>query len=87
MMTVKVLPPFQLENLLPYDFRYNLQDRTTRQLLADVLQRGCVHPLYTVDPTHLLALTVEITDYGMSAVLDMVSEITQRLIGSGVRAE
>ncbi|TPX68863.1 hypothetical protein SpCBS45565_g02841 [Spizellomyces sp. 'palustris'] len=60
MMTVKLLPPFQLENLLPYDMRYSLHDKTARQQHTEVLRKGDLQPIHTVDPTHLLALGVEI---------------------------
>ncbi|KAI9097290.1 hypothetical protein DFS34DRAFT_116945 [Phlyctochytrium arcticum] len=60
MMTARVLPPFQLENLLPYDIRYTLHDKTARQQHTEFLRCGAVQPIHTVDPSHLLALGVEI---------------------------
>ncbi|KAI8912336.1 hypothetical protein DFJ77DRAFT_511881 [Powellomyces hirtus] len=66
-ITFELLPPFQLENLLPYDMRYKLYDRTdrnTRQQHTETLPEGGLHPVYTIDPTHLIALGVEIIDSG-----------------------
>ncbi|KAJ3171453.1 hypothetical protein HDU88_007532 [Geranomyces variabilis] len=64
-MTFELLPPLQLENLLPYDLRYKLYDRTdrnSRQQHTETLHEGGLHPVYMIDPTHLIALGVEIVD-------------------------
>ncbi|KAJ3052099.1 hypothetical protein HK097_006900 [Rhizophlyctis rosea] len=69
-LTMKLLPPFQVENLLPYDFRYVIVDRTTRQEHRDVVKQGAVNPVFTINPLHLLAMSIEImgTEYRPSDV-------------------
>ncbi|KAJ3015263.1 hypothetical protein HKX48_004689 [Thoreauomyces humboldtii] len=61
----ELLPPFQLENLLPYNIRYKLYDRTDRSTRAqptETLREGSLHPVHTIDPTHLIAMGIEIVD-------------------------
>ncbi|KAJ3037263.1 hypothetical protein HDV00_001828 [Rhizophlyctis rosea] len=70
MLTMKLLPPFQVENLLPYDFRYVIVDRTTRQEHRDVVKQGALNPVFTINPLHLLAMSIEVlgTEYKPSDV-------------------
>ncbi|KAI8823370.1 uncharacterized protein EV422DRAFT_352091 [Fimicolochytrium jonesii] len=70
MMMIQIIAPLQIENGLPYDIRYKLFDRTdrnTRQQFTEVLKKGECHPVYTVNPTHLIALSGEIVDSNYSA--------------------
>ncbi|KAI9340870.1 hypothetical protein BDR26DRAFT_820276 [Obelidium mucronatum] len=59
-LTMTLLPPFQLENLLPYDFRYVVYDKDARQEHRGVLVKGAIDPIHTVNPTHSLLLSIEI---------------------------
>ncbi|KAJ1549196.1 hypothetical protein HK405_008107 [Cladochytrium tenue] len=59
-MTIKLLPPFQVENLLPYDIRYVIVDKDTGQRHRGGLSKGAVDSVHTIDPTHALVLSVEI---------------------------
>ncbi|KAI8610486.1 hypothetical protein BC830DRAFT_1069804 [Chytriomyces sp. MP71] len=59
-LTMKLLPPFQLENLLPYDFRYVVYDKDSRQEHRGSLAKGQVDPIHTVNPTHSLLLSIEL---------------------------
>eukprot|EP00842_Homolaphlyctis_polyrhiza_P001382 jgi/Hompol1/2244/HPOL_005409-RA len=59
-MDVTLLAPFMLENLLPYDINYILFDKATRQEIRGQLKRGAADPVHTVDPTHLLALNIQV---------------------------
>ncbi|KAJ3291062.1 hypothetical protein HK104_006345 [Borealophlyctis nickersoniae] len=70
MLTMRLLPPFQLENLLPYDFKYLVYDKITRQEHRDLLKQGATDPVHTLDPMHLLALSIEVlgTEYRPSDV-------------------
>ncbi|KAI8911617.1 hypothetical protein EDD86DRAFT_202866 [Gorgonomyces haynaldii] len=61
-LTMKFMPPFILENLLPFDFKYMIIDKSTKQEHRSVLKQGQTDPLHTLDPTHLLALTIGISD-------------------------
>ncbi|KAI8811809.1 hypothetical protein BJ742DRAFT_753443 [Cladochytrium replicatum] len=64
-LVIKLLPPFTLENLLPYDFKYVLYDKVSGQKCSDILEKGGQHPIHTLDPTHVLALEVEIPEPGV----------------------
>ncbi|KAJ3072035.1 hypothetical protein HDU98_004400 [Podochytrium sp. JEL0797] len=70
-LTMTLLPPFQLENLLPYDFRYVVYDKDSRQEHRGVLVKGAVDPIHTVNPTHTLLLNIEVigTDFKPSEVV------------------
>ncbi|ORY51917.1 hypothetical protein BCR33DRAFT_712120 [Rhizoclosmatium globosum] len=59
-LTMTLLPPFQLENLLPYDFRYVVYDKDSRQEHRGTLVKGAVDPIHTINPTHSLLLSIEI---------------------------
>lgn len=59
------MAPIILENLLPYDFRYIIQDRANRQQLGGSLKVGEKNNLHTVDPSHLLALNISLQEIGL----------------------
>ncbi|KAJ3031870.1 UNVERIFIED_CONTAM: hypothetical protein HDU68_011629 [Siphonaria sp. JEL0065] len=59
-LTMTLLPPFQLENLLPYDFRYVVYDKDARQEHRGMLLKGAIDPIHTVNPTHSLLLSIEL---------------------------
>jgi vacuolar protein sorting-associated protein 13A/C len=59
------MAPFIIENLLPFDFRYMITDKVTKQEHRSVLKQGERDSLHTLDPTHLLALSISITDMGL----------------------
>jgi vacuolar protein sorting-associated protein 13A/C len=63
-MTIKLLPPFQLENLLPFDFRYEIFDKSSRQEHRGFLSKGAIEPIHTVDPSHSLSLRIELVGTG-----------------------
>lgn len=62
---MNVQAPLQVENLLPYDIRYLVYDKTTKQDHRDVLKKGEIDSIHIVDPSHVLALSVQILGTGM----------------------
>ena len=64
-LTMKFMAPFVLENLLPFDFRYVIQDKVSRQQHSSFLLKGCKEYLHTLDPSHLLALSISIKEKGL----------------------
>lgn len=56
------MPPFIFENLLPYDIKYVIVDKVTRQEHRSYLKKGERDSLHTLDPTNLLALSVSVVD-------------------------
>ncbi|KAJ3227354.1 hypothetical protein HK099_002420 [Clydaea vesicula] len=67
---MKILPPFQFENLLPYDIKYQLTDKTKHQEHKQQLASGKLDTIHTLNPTHFLVLRIQIlgTDYRESEV-------------------
>ncbi|KAI8844441.1 hypothetical protein BJ741DRAFT_543605 [Chytriomyces cf. hyalinus JEL632] len=63
-LMMKLLPPFQLENLLPFDFRYVVYDKDSRQEHRGTLSKGQIDPIHTVNPTHSLLLSIELIGIG-----------------------
>lgn len=64
-LTITLLAPFLIENLLPYEFRYLILDRVTKQEHRSVLKPGDKDPLHTLDPNHLLGLAISIPEVGL----------------------
>ncbi len=68
-INIKIIPPFQLENLLPYDMQYVIidkSDNSTRQEHTGVLAKGALDTIHTIFPTHLLALIIRLPETGTS---------------------
>ncbi|KAH9250730.1 hypothetical protein BASA81_011446 [Batrachochytrium salamandrivorans] len=59
-MDITFLSPFMIENLLPYDIKYIIFDKATKQKHSGTLKKGESDPLHTLDPTHLLALNIQV---------------------------
>lgn len=69
-ITLKILPPFQIENLLPFDINYHLLDKTSHQDHRDKLCKGQVDTLHTMNPLNLLVLKIKVlgTDFNESEI-------------------
>jgi vacuolar protein sorting-associated protein 13A/C len=65
-LTLKFMAPFILENLLPFDFRYVIQDKVSRQQHSSTLAKGSREFLHTMDPSHLLALSISLKEKGLT---------------------
>ncbi|CAG8609296.1 9150_t:CDS:10, partial [Funneliformis caledonium] len=68
-MAIRLSAPIQVENLLPYDFKFRIYDKTTNQDWPDnSLKKGGVTSLHLIEMNHLLLLnvTIEDTDYATS---------------------
>jgi vacuolar protein sorting-associated protein 13A/C len=61
-LVLKFMAPFVIENLLPFSFRFVIQDRVNRQQLSSSLEKGAKEYLHTIDPSHLLALNISIPE-------------------------
>ncbi|KAI8929325.1 hypothetical protein BC831DRAFT_410850 [Entophlyctis helioformis] len=70
-LDIVLLAPYTIENLLPFDMKYIIFDKMTRQECRGDLKRGCADPLHTLDPTHLLALNIQVngTDFRQKEVV------------------
>ncbi|KAG8981485.1 hypothetical protein FRB94_008774 [Tulasnella sp. JGI-2019a] len=63
-MTVRLRPPIEFENLLPYDVRYTIYDRDSRKKWTSYLRRGGLMPIHCVHLDQFVLLNVEIQETG-----------------------
>lgn len=64
-LKLKFMAPFVLENLLPFDFRYIVQDKVSKQHYSSSLAKGDRDYLHTLDPSHLLAFSIAMKERGL----------------------
>ena len=61
-MRIKLAAPIELQNLLPYDFKYRIYDKKTKRDWTNFLRKGGVSPVHVVELSHLLLLSVDMQD-------------------------
>jgi vacuolar protein sorting-associated protein 13A/C len=61
-MKLRISAPVEIQNLLPYDFKYRIYDKNTRKDWTNFLRRGGVSPVHVVELSHLLLLSIELQD-------------------------
>lgn len=61
-MRIRISAPIELQNLLPYDFKYRIYDKNTKKDWTNFLRKGGVSPVHVVNLTHLLLLSVDLQD-------------------------
>ncbi|EAQ90313.1 hypothetical protein CHGG_02248 [Chaetomium globosum CBS 148.51] len=61
-MRLKISAPVTLENLLPYDFKYRIYDKSTKKDWSNFLRKGGVSPVHVVELSHLLLLSIDMQD-------------------------
>lgn len=61
-MKIKLHAPIELQNLLPYDFKYRIYDKNTKKDWTNFLRKGGVSPVHVVELSHLLLLSVDMQD-------------------------
>lgn len=61
-MTIRLSAPVEIENLLPYNMRYTIMEKTSPKhsgpVLTSYLRKGGISPLHTVDVRNLMLLSV-----------------------------
>lgn len=60
--TIRISPPLEINNLLPYDFEYRVYDERTKVDHKNFLRKGLAGPIHTVDLDHVLLLSVHLQD-------------------------
>ena len=63
-LVYKLLAPLVLENLLPFAFRYILQDRVTKQQISGTLKSGEMDYLHITDTNRMITLSLMIVEKG-----------------------
>ncbi|KAF8254179.1 hypothetical protein K440DRAFT_652243 [Wilcoxina mikolae CBS 423.85] len=67
-MKVRLSAPVEVENLLPYDFKFRIYDKNNQKEWTNFLRKGGLSPVHVVDLSHLLLMSIEMQDtpYGES---------------------
>jgi vacuolar protein sorting-associated protein 13A/C len=47
-MRIRISAPVEIQNLLPYDFKYRIYDKNTRKDWTNFLRKGVVSPVHVV---------------------------------------
>ena len=61
-MRLSVSAPIELENLLPYDFKYRIYDKNTKKDWTNFLRKGGLSPVHVVELSHLLLMSIDMQD-------------------------
>ena len=61
-MRLKLHPPIELQNLLPYDFKYRIYDKNTKKDWTNFLRKGGISPVHVIELSHLLLLSIDMQD-------------------------
>ncbi|MCJ1472238.1 hypothetical protein MMC13_000885 [Lambiella insularis] len=61
-MRIRLSAPIELQNLLPYDFKYRIYDKNTKKDWTNFLRKGGVSPVHVVELSHLLLLSIDLQD-------------------------
>lgn len=61
-MTIRLSAPVELENLLPYDFKYRIYDKNTKKDWTNFVRKGGLSPVHVVELSHLLLLSIDMQD-------------------------
>ena len=61
-MRIKIAAPIEIQNLLPYDFKYRIYDENTKKDWTNFLRKGGISPVHVVELSHTLLLSVDMQD-------------------------
>ena len=61
-MKIRLHAPVEIQNLLPYDFKYRIYDKNTKKDWTNFLRKGGVSPVHVIELSHLLLLSVNMQD-------------------------
>ncbi|OJJ49438.1 hypothetical protein ASPZODRAFT_129900 [Penicilliopsis zonata CBS 506.65] len=61
-MRIRIYAPVEIQNLLPYDFKYRIYDKNTKKDWTNFLRKGGVSPVHVVELSHLLLLSIDLQD-------------------------
>lgn len=61
-MYLCVHAPVEIQNLLPYDFKYRIYDKQTKKDWTNFLRKGGRSPVHVVQLSHMFLLGVEMQD-------------------------
>lgn len=61
-MKIRLSAPVEIQNLLPYDFKYRIYDKHTKRDWTNFLRKGGISPGHVVNLSHLLLISVDLQD-------------------------
>ncbi|KAH8145466.1 uncharacterized protein LAJ45_10436 [Morchella importuna] len=61
-MKIKLSAPLEVQNLLPYDFKFRIYDRNTKKEWTNFLRKGGLSPVHVVELSHLLLMNIDMQD-------------------------
>lgn len=61
-MRLRLSAPIEVQNLLPFDFKYRIYDKNTKKDWTNFLRKGGVSPVHVVELSHLLLLSIDMQD-------------------------
>ncbi len=61
-MRIKISAPIEIQNLLPFDFKYRIYDKSTKKDWTNFLRKGGISPVHVVELSHLLLLSIDMQD-------------------------
>lgn len=61
-MRIHLSAPIEIQNLLPYDFKYMIYDKKTKKDWSNFLRKGGVSPVHVVNLAQLLLVSVDLQD-------------------------
>lgn len=61
-MRIQISAPIEVQNLLPFDFKYRIYDKNTKKDWTNFLRKGGVSPVHVVELSHLLLLSIDLED-------------------------
>ena len=59
---IRLSAPIEIQNLLPYDFKYRIYDKNTKKDWTNFLRAGGISPVHVVELSHLLLLSIDMQD-------------------------
>jgi vacuolar protein sorting-associated protein 13A/C len=61
-MRIRVSAPVEIQNLLPFDFKYRIYDKNAKKDWTNYLRKGGVSPVHVVELSHLLLFSIDMQD-------------------------
>ena len=59
---IRLSAPVEIQNLLPYDFKYRIYDKNTKKDWTNFLRQGGVSPVHVVELSHLLLISIDMQE-------------------------
>lgn len=61
-MRIRLSAPLEVQNLLPYDFKFRIYDKNTKKEWTNFLRKGGLSPVHVVELSHLLLMNIDMQD-------------------------